>query len=85
MSDAVLLQTFTGAVQEICPVVTTEVVITVHGVILTKIYNARCNEFLHAIGQLDCLRKNKAVDVNIGLRDKLKSFASEKQSRTLNN
>lgn len=85
LSDALLLQSFTKAVERIVPVATTRVVTKVHGVLLTKIYNARCNEFLHTIGQMDCFRRKKAVDVNIALRDKLKSFASEKQSHTQEN
>ena len=62
------------------PVATTEVVARVHGILVTKIYNARSNEFLRSIAKMECFSKNKAVDVNISLRDKLKSYAAEQQS-----
>ena len=47
---------------------------------LEKIYNARSNEFLRTVSKLDCVKKKKAVDANVGLRDKLKSYAVQKQS-----
>ena len=47
----------------------------VHTMLLSKIYNARSNEFLRGINKLQCY---KAVDVNIGLRDQLKWYAAEK-------
>ena len=48
--------------------------------LLSKNYNARSNEFLHSISKLACIKQKKAVDVNIGLRDKLKCYAAEKLS-----
>ncbi len=41
-------------------------------------YNARCNEFLLTVNKLSCIKKNKAVDTDMGLRDKLKVYAVEK-------
>lgn len=82
MSDALLLQIFKDTVAIVFPIATTEVVARVHGILVTKIYNARSNEFLRSLGKIECFRKNKAVDVNISLRDKLKSYAVEKQSST---
>jgi len=83
VSDTLLLQQFEDTVAVVFPVATTEVVTRVHGILLTKIYNARSNEFLRSIGKIECFRKNKAVDVNISLRDKLKSYAAEKTSTTM--
>ena len=57
-----------------------EIVLHVHSLMLTKIYNARSNEFLQGIAKISCMNNNKAVDVNVGLRDKLKYYATEKQS-----
>ena len=85
MSDALLLQHFRDAFHGIFPTVASDVVSRVHGIWLTKIYNARSNEFLRSIGKIECFRQKKAVDVNIGLRDKLKSYAAEKQSSTASN
>ncbi len=79
--DATLLHKFEEAVQSIHPAATTKVVNNVHGILVTKIYHARSNEFLRTISRIECLKQRKAVDVNISLRDKLKSYASEKQSQ----
>ena len=59
-----------------------EIVQHVHSLMLTKMYNARSNEFLQGIAKISCMNNNKAVDVNVGLRDKLKCFAAEKQSNS---
>ena len=83
VSDALLLQHFSNAVDGVLSTATTEVITRVHGILLTKMYNARSNEFLRSIGKIECFRKNRAVDVNIGLRDKLKSYAADKQSSTV--
>ena len=85
VSDALLLQHFRDAVHGIFPTVTSDVVSRVHGILLRKIYNTRSNEFLRSIGKIECFRKKKAVDVNIGLRHKLKSYPAEKQSGTASN
>ena len=52
----------------------------VHTMLLSKIYNARSNEFLRGVNKLQCIKSNKAVDVNIGLRDQLKCYAAEKRT-----
>ena len=52
----------------------------VHTMLLSKIYNARSNEFLRGVNKLQCIKNNKAVDVNIGLRDQLKCYAAEKRT-----
>ena len=57
-----------------------QVIEDVHNKLLWKIYNTRCNEFLRSITKLSCVDKNKAVDADIGLRDKLKVYAVEKLS-----
>lgn len=80
MLDSTLLTTFSEAVQDLYPLAPIDVVARVHGVLLSKIYNARSNEFLHSISKLACIKQKKAVDVNIGLRDKLKCYAAEKLS-----
>ncbi len=51
----------------------------VRGVLVSKIYNARSNEFLRTISRLECIKQKKAVDVNVGLRDSLKTYAVKKQ------
>ena len=56
-----------------------EVLDDVFSVIVLRVYNARCNEYLRAISN-DIERKdNKTADVNVGLRDKLKAYAAEKE------
>lgn len=58
-----------------------EITKKVHEMLLTMFYNARCNEFLKNITKLSCIKNKKAVDVNVGLRDKLKCYAAEKQTK----
>ena len=50
----------------------------VHKKLLWKVYNARCNEFLHSINKISCMHQNRSVDASTGLRDKLKVYAVEK-------
>ena len=80
MIDSTLLNRFSEAAHDIHPVSSMEVVDPVHRALLSKIYNARSNEFLRSISKLACIKQKKAVDVNVGLRDKLKCYAAEKQS-----
>ena len=58
------------------------IVSEVHSSLLNKVYNARCNEFLQTVRKLSCIDKNQAVDASVGLRDKLKVFATEKCTLT---
>lgn len=53
---------------------------TVHALLLDKMYNVRTNEFLRNISKTDCIKQKKAVDANVGLRDTLKTFATQKRS-----
>lgn len=78
--DVTLLEKFNSAVMVLQPDTPTKVVERVHGILLAKIYNATSNEFLRRITKQSCMKENKAVDVNLGLRDKLKFYAAEKQS-----
>lgn len=78
--DATLLTQFKTAVNELQPDTHTDVIERVHGALLAKIYNATSNEFVRTISKLNCIKEKKAVDVNMGLRDKLKSYAMEKGS-----
>jgi hypothetical protein len=78
--DATLLSTFTSAIDELQPGTPTHDIERVHQILLAKIYNARSNDFVRTISKLECSKQKKAVDVNIGLRDKLKSYAAERQS-----
>ena len=78
--DATLLTAFKTAVQELQPDTHMAVIERVHGVLLAKIYNATSNEFLRSINKLNCIKEKKAVDANMGLRDKLKFYAVEKGS-----
>ena len=80
VKDSTLLPKFSDAVQELHSASPMEIVQQVHAMLLTKFYNAKSNEFLQGITKLSCIKNNKAVDVNIGLRDKLKCYAAEKQS-----
>ena len=83
VKDLTLLQTFTDSLVNLdCDTEFPAIIIEeVHEELLTKFYNARCNEFLKNITKLSCLTNKKAVDVNVGLRDKLKCYAAEKQTR----
>ena len=56
MSDALLLQHFRGTVDGVFPTATTDIVTRVHGILLTKIHNARSNDQL---GKLSALQKKK--------------------------
>ena len=80
MKDSTLLVKFYEAVKQLHSASAEETVQQVHSLMLTKIYNARSNEFLQGIAKMSCMNNNKAVDVNVGLRDKLKCYAAEKQS-----
>ncbi len=77
--DRLLLEKFKEAVKDTSNR-TVETVESVHNKLLWKIYNARCNEFLLTVNKLSCIKKNKAVDTDMGLRDKLKVYAVEKKS-----
>ncbi len=74
--DRLLLEEFKEAVKD----TSSQTVENVHNKLLWKIYNARCNEFLLTVNKLSCIKKNKAVDTDMGLRDKLKVYADEKKS-----
>lgn len=78
--DCSLLELFQRSIEEAEVQATQETVAAVHAILVTKIYNARCNEFLRTIGKLSCIDRKKAVDVNVGLRDQLKTYAAEKMS-----
>lgn len=80
MLDSTLLRKFSSAVEVLQPGTPTNVTERVHGILVEKMYNATSNNFLQGISKLNCLQEKKAVDANIGLRDKLKSYAVEKQS-----
>ena len=80
LKDYTLLRSFREGVQHLHPAVREDILETVHRKLLSKIYNARCNEFLRTISKLSCIQKNKAVDVNIGLRDQLKCYAANKET-----
>lgn len=55
----------------------------VHTMLLSKIYNEEAMNFLLlGVSKLQCIKSNKAVDVNIGLRDQLKCYAAEKHTLT---
>lgn len=71
---------FSKAVEDLQLGADISVIENVHAALLNKFYNVRSNEFLRSIGKMDCIKDNKAVDANIGLRDKLKSYAVKKQS-----
>ena len=68
---------FKTAVEELQPGTVIE---RVHGILLAKTYNATSNEFVRTVSKLNCIKEKKAVDANMGLRDKLKSYAVEKGS-----
>ena len=82
VKDCTLLTSFMEAVQQLHPTLHTGTVEQVHEMLLLKIYNARSNEFLRGISKLSCIKNNKAVDVNIGLRDQLKCYAAGKQTNS---
>lgn len=80
VKDCTLLVKFREAVQSLQPSIHEDMLKQVHGMLLSKIYNARCNEFVRGITKLSCIKNNKAVDVNIGLRDQLKCYAAKKET-----
>lgn len=80
--DTTLLGKFTEALHECRIDSPDDTVSAVHSSLLNKVYNARCNEFLRTVCKLSCIEKNQAVDASVGLRDKLKVFATEKFTLT---
>ena len=80
VKDCTLVTKFKEAVQSLYPSTHEEVINQVHGALLSKMYNARCNEFVRSITKLSCIKNNRAVDVNIGLRDQLKCYAARKET-----
>ena len=80
LKDATLELQFTKAVKELHAPCHEKTVQEVHVMLLTKYYNARSNEFLRNITKLTCIKRNKGVDVNVGLRDKLKCYAADKHT-----
>ena len=56
----------------------------VHLILFTKLYNARCSEFVCNVSKLSCIQENRAVDASVGLRDKLKVYAIHKNSMNNN-
>ena len=59
---------------------TSEVIESVHNLLINKVYNARCNEFLRTVTKLACIDKGKGIDGNVSLRDELKVCALKKMS-----
>ena len=82
--DNTLLEKFTVAVNALEVDTSQQTVKDVH-MLIWKIYNARCNEFLRSIIKLSCIEKDRCVDASTGLRDKLKVFAVEKLSTVNDN
>lgn len=76
--DRTLLSKFSDAVQAIQPNTPIDTIEKIHEALLDKLYNVRSNEFLRMVTKTDCIKNKKAVDANVGLRDKLKSYAVEK-------
>ena len=80
MKDATLELQFTKAVKELHVSCSENTVQEVHVMLLTKYYNARSNEFLRNITKVTCIKRNNGVDVDVGLRDKLKCYAADKHT-----
>ena len=75
-----LLDEFSRAVSGLDVQADSFIVESVHKVLMHKIYNARCNEFLRTISKLACIDKDKVIDGNVSLRDELKVYALKKLS-----
>ena len=57
MSDALLLQHFSDAVHGVFPTATSDIVTRVHGILLTKIYNARNMSFCAQLEKFSAFAK----------------------------
>ena len=79
LEDQTLRQTFQRCVDEVVSPLDQDTVNLVYSVLLAKVFNARCNEYLRAVSTEATQKDNKTVDVHVGLRDKLKTFAAAKQ------
>ncbi len=79
-SDVTLLIEFVTEAKESSTQATVEddIVESLYRTLLDKVCNTRCNEFLHNIGKLSCITKNKSVDGSVSLRDKLTVYALKK-------
>jgi len=69
---------FKAAAEEVMPSVSPSCIERVHYTLVSKVYNCRCNEYINSINQANLIRDNKTFNACIGLRDKLKLYASEK-------
>jgi len=79
LEDDTLMSLFTETVKEIVPSATLSCIKRVHKILVSKLYNCRCNEYLNGINQKNLMKENKTVTACVGLRDKLKLYATEKQ------
>lgn len=77
--DQSLLAIFKNAVSELLTEVNETVAESVHKLLVQKIYNARCNEFLRSLRKLACIDKDKVIDTCVSLRDELKVYALKKE------
>lgn len=76
VEDKVLRQIFQEGVDHVALPADQE---TLNRVYLAKVYNARCNEYLRAISSEATQNDKKTTNIHVGLRDKLKVYAAEKQ------
>ena len=79
VEDDTLVKIFIASVKDIMPSATVDCIQRVHKVLVSKLYNCRCNEYLNSINQQNLMKENKTVTACIALRDKLKLYATEKQ------
>ena len=85
LEDKNLYALFEEAVTKVCDENDKDILHTVHLMLVRKVYNARCNEFLKAVNKFNCMKENKAVDANVQLRDSLKVFAKKRLHLSNNN
>ena len=78
-SDQTLLNQFTVGATEATTQATQETIEIVYRTLLSKVCNARFNEFLRSIGKVSCLENKKVVDGSVSLRDELKVYALKKK------
>ena len=76
--DRTLLSEFREAVIKLGQLFEPDTVEKVHTILFTTLYNAR--EFVRNVNKLSCIQENRAVDASVGLRDKLKVYAINKNS-----
>lgn len=79
------MESFKLAISQFHEQTTLEDIESVHNLLVCKVYNARCNEFLRTVNKLACIEQGKRIDGSVSLRDELKVCVLSNKSSTEDN